>query len=177
MNKKRTICLWIVNVIYYIGALIGIAILSVKKAIFFGMAGLILMISIILLKRREPLSAEQEQLPRFELPGVFTANMELSSTNAVSELKILITKQEFIIGRAPDCDCMIDANISDQVSRHHARIRYDAGEGAYKVFPYKTKNGTRLNGKLLNPGQEYVIKRGDFLEIANIGFRVESAYH
>ncbi len=70
-----------------------------------------------------------------------------------------IDKKEYIIGRANECDFVIDGK---EVSRRHARIYY--GNGKYKIEDLNSTNGTFVNNKKIT---ETELKHGDEINIGN----------
>jgi hypothetical protein len=67
---------------------------------------------------------------------------------------------EHLIGRGPQCALRLSANY---VSSQHALIRW-SGNG-WEVLDRGSRNGTRLNGALLEPGRAYRLLKG-----ANLSF-------
>jgi class 3 adenylate cyclase len=57
-----------------------------------------------------------------------------------------------------------------EVSGNHAEIRLNAD--GWCIRDLGSTNGTRLNGDWLAPGQEYVLKNGDVIKIAQIDLQV-----
>lgn len=57
-----------------------------------------------------------------------------------------------------------------EVSGNHAEIR-QAAEG-WAIRDLGSTNGTRLNGDWITPGQEYVLKNGDVIKIAQVDLQV-----
>lgn len=53
-----------------------------------------------------------------------------------------------------------------EVSSHHAELR--PGDGGWTLRDMGSTNGTRLNGTWLAAGQEYLLKNGDHIKIAQI---------
>jgi len=70
-----------------------------------------------------------------------------------------LEEKEIIVGRSIDCDIVLPDR---QVSRHHARIRWD-GEG-YIVEDMGSKNGTFVNGQELTEPRR--LEDGDEIQIA-----------
>lgn len=68
-------------------------------------------------------------------------------------------KSELLIGRDSDCHIVIPMR---QVSRHHTRV-YSGDEGAV-VEDLGSKNGTYINGKLVN--EPSLLEEGDELQIS-----------
>ncbi len=57
---------------------------------------------------------------------------------------------------------------SAAVSRIHARMLWD-GE-TYRIEDQNSRNGTRLNGEILQSGELYVLRDGDLVEFADLKF-------
>lgn len=70
-----------------------------------------------------------------------------------------LSRDEFLIGRAPECDVVV---ADRQVSRHHARLcRTDKG---YVLEDLKSKNGTHLNGSEIEG--PVILQDGDVIQVA-----------
>jgi hypothetical protein len=52
------------------------------------------------------------------------------------------------------------------VSRQHVRINY--GDDGYRVEDLNSVNGTWLNGNRLESGQDYLLRRGDHLQLGEL---------
>ena len=72
----------------------------------------------------------------------------------------VLGSEAVVIGRDADCEIAIPDR---QVSRHHARIRCQAG--GYWLEDLKSKNGTHLNGERLT-GSPVRLEDGDLIQIA-----------
>ncbi|MGB9720623.1 MAG: diguanylate cyclase [bacterium] len=70
-----------------------------------------------------------------------------------------IEKKEYIIGRANDCDFVIDGT---EVSRRHARLYYE--DGKFKIEDLDSTNGTFINGKKIVAAE---LKHRDEINIGN----------
>ena len=70
---------------------------------------------------------------------------------------------ETTLGRHPDCTIVIDAGA---VSRFHAKVI--AGNGGHQVADAGSRNGTFLNGELLE--QPTPLKHGDVIRISEVEF-------
>ena len=68
-------------------------------------------------------------------------------------------KSELLLGRDPDCDIVIPMR---QVSRHHARIFQ--GEGGVLAEDLDSKNGTYINGHLIN--DVVTLEEGDEIQVS-----------
>lgn len=87
---------------------------------------------------------------------------------------IVPVEPELIIGRRcaedPDDDVTIDltgfgaADLG--VSRRHASVLIEAGD--VFLIDMTSMNGTRLNGKVVKPGQPYRLRDGDEIEFARL---------
>lgn len=62
-----------------------------------------------------------------------------------------------------------------EVSGRHAELR--SGEHGWSVCDLGSTNGTRLNGQWLTPGQEYLLKNGDHIKVAQIDLVVNLPDH
>ncbi len=78
---------------------------------------------------------------------------------------IEIKGDEFLIGRAPDCDLVLDPQ---GVSRHHARIY--RGENRFYIEDLRSRNKTRVNDEEIQPGQDHLFRPGDRLNICDVEF-------
>ena len=79
--------------------------------------------------------------------------IELSSNN-------LLTK-EFLIGRLPSCDFVLP---NTNVSRQHAKIIFQSGR--YHFIDLGSSGGSWLNQTQLKSNQQYPLKSGDVLRVA-----------
>lgn len=80
--------------------------------------------------------------------------------------RVVVTKSPFTIGRAEDCD----ANISDfRVSRLHARLEKDDGDGAYYLSDAGSRHGTFLNGE---PAKRSRVANNDEITLGVSGLRL-----
>jgi pSer/pThr/pTyr-binding forkhead associated (FHA) protein len=79
--------------------------------------------------------------------------------------EILVTKEEFVIGRGRDCDLQIN---EAEISRHHCMLR---GRGEqYTLVDLGSSNGTFLNGHRLI--SQATLQEGDELRFGKHRFRV-----
>ncbi len=86
----------------------------------------------------------------------------LSGDREGGQRSILPEEFPIIIGKAADCDGMID---SDTVSRHHARI--DKKKGGCYLTDLGSTNGTCLNGTRLEPHRPELLNPGDEILFAD----------
>ncbi|MFP3853560.1 MAG: FHA domain-containing protein [Anaerolineales bacterium] len=83
----------------------------------------------------------------------------ISQTGELRGKRWLLSGNEVVMGRAPDCDIVIPDR---QVSRHHARlVRRD---GAYFLEDLGSKNGTHLNGVPIEEPE--LLQDGDVIQVA-----------
>lgn len=71
------------------------------------------------------------------------------------------------VGRGSDCDLCL---ASEQVSRHHAVIRWDGYQAT--ILDLGSTNGTHLNGRRLDPHQPTPLSVGDRLELGGVEGRL-----
>jgi hypothetical protein len=69
-------------------------------------------------------------------------------TQAVS-IRVLVDGSDLILGRAPECDCVL---AHDSVSRRHARIRQIEGD-RWTIEDLGSKNGIRVDGNRVDSAQ------------------------
>ncbi|HMJ11801.1 MAG TPA: FHA domain-containing protein [Polyangiaceae bacterium] len=76
-----------------------------------------------------------------------------------------------LIGRAPECDLIIEDPLA---SRHHARITCDIGEALFEDLG--SRNGSRINGELV--AEPRLLEHGDRIQIGSreLIFQKESAF-
>lgn len=80
----------------------------------------------------------------------------------VATLPPLTENDAFVIGRAPDCDVIID---EDTVSKHHARITWSRGRASLEDLG--SSNGTFLNTVRLRKAQQ--LADNDLLGLGSAG--------
>lgn len=71
------------------------------------------------------------------------------------------------VGRAPDCDLVID---DPSVSKHHATLSWDGKNRRVLIEDQKSSNGTHLNGEKLN--MKMGVKDGDTISFGDARFCV-----
>jgi pSer/pThr/pTyr-binding forkhead associated (FHA) protein len=79
--------------------------------------------------------------------------------------EILVGKDQFLIGRGPDCDLRLHG---DTVSRHHCIIRQEADEAA--LVDLGSSNGTFVNGTRVR--SQAALTSGDVLKVGDFSFVV-----
>ncbi len=127
------------------------------------------------------LSLEQESIEKDEQADA-ESNMQQTTVLATSQnynnpvpyvirIKtnelVPILKKEFLIGKSADCDFTIEGN--RKVSRKHAILRISNGE-CY-IRDNDSTNHTFINGKLLQPGVEIILKNDDYIRLGDEEFR------
>jgi pSer/pThr/pTyr-binding forkhead associated (FHA) protein len=80
--------------------------------------------------------------------------------------EIAITKDEFLIGRAADCDLRLRISA---VSRHHCLLRIRPGEAS--LADLGSANGTFVNGQRVR--SQVSLHHGDKVGIGDVTFIVE----
>lgn len=84
-------------------------------------------------------------------------------TNAL----IPIEKTEFLVGKTSECDYQINDN--RKISRIHCTFRISNGE-CYIRDEYST-NHTYVNGKMIQPGFDVMLKNDDYIRMADEEFK------
>lgn len=87
------------------------------------------------------------------------------AANPAERREIPITKDEFLIGRGPDCDLQLGVSA---VSRHHCLVRVRGGEA--QLVDLGSSNGTFLNGQRVR--SQAVLHNGDELTVGPFHFDV-----
>jgi pSer/pThr/pTyr-binding forkhead associated (FHA) protein len=93
---------------------------------------------------------------------------KLIESAAAKRREIAITKEEFLIGRGPDCDLRLG---SSAVSRHHCLMRVRGQE--VTVTDLGSSNGTFLNGKRVRSSAP--LHSGDELRCGSFTFVLQLA--
>jgi pSer/pThr/pTyr-binding forkhead associated (FHA) protein len=78
---------------------------------------------------------------------------------------IAITKDKFLIGRSDECHLRPK---SESVSRRHCAIVKK--EGRVLLIDLKSRNGTIVNDKKLDPSRAKVLKDGDKIKVGKLAF-------
>lgn len=86
-----------------------------------------------------------------------------SLTGASYGKRTELDKNRIVLGRHPECDLIIEAGA---VSRQHARI--DQVDGGFELHDLKSRNGTFLNGQLIDKPTR--LSDGDLIRICDIEF-------
>ncbi len=95
--------------------------------------------------------------------------MKLVTMDGSSRVEVVITKDDFTIGKKAD---IVDGVVSfnKMISRSHCKITRNGAQ--YMVTDLNSVNGTYVNGVRLQPNRPYPIKGGDVLGLANSSFQV-----
>lgn len=96
-------------------------------------------------------------------------NMKLVAMNSSAPFEIMITKDEFILGRKQE---LVDGVISfnKYIGRSHCKIiQY---ENRYVIIDLDSTNGTYVNRVRLQSNQQCPIENGDLISLANSEFQV-----
>lgn len=95
--------------------------------------------------------------------------LRIIAMNAPSKFELLMTKDDFVIGRN---SAMADGVISfnKMIGRAHCKITR-AGE-QFTIIDLKSSNGTFVNSARLQPHCPHVIHHGDIIRLANSDFQV-----
>ena len=80
--------------------------------------------------------------------------------------EIPVEKEEFLIGRAPDCDLRLPLAA---VSRHHCMLRVAADE--VTLVDLGSSNGTYLNGQRVR--SQATLRSGDEMQVENFFWMVD----
>lgn len=105
------------------------------------------------------------------LDSIFIPSIVITGLNISNKIETIITKEEFIIGKNPECcDFVIDFNKA--ISNKHCCII--CKDGINYLTDLKSTNGTFLNGVRIGANEEKQIKVGDKFKLANIEFIVKS---
>ncbi|MEA5598415.1 FHA domain-containing protein, partial [Rivularia sp. UHCC 0363] len=75
---------------------------------------------------------------------------------------------ECIIGRSPDSDVVLD---SQDVSRHHGKFFCHSGN--YYFSDLGSRNGTIINGKLVEKNHSQILKDGDVIRIGDFALMLQ----
>ena len=98
-----------------------------------------------------------------------SGSLRITAMNAPTRVEIVVTKDEFVIGKKPElCDGVIDFN--KMISRSHCRINKKGSQ--YTITDLQSANGTYVNKVRLQPNQPHPINNGDVIRLANSDFQV-----
>ncbi len=89
--------------------------------------------------------------------------------NTQEHFTVMSTFPSTILGRSTtDANIVVGGN--GLIGRQHARINYQ--EGCFYITDLNSKNKTYLNDVCLQPNARYVLKKGDYITLANEVFAV-----
>lgn len=92
--------------------------------------------------------------------------LHLRVANGAQEGKLIAVKHaKFLIGRSDDCHLRPK---SESISRRHCAIVHK--EGKVLLIDLKSRNGTEVNGKKLDPARAKILKDGDHIKIGKLEF-------
>ncbi len=92
--------------------------------------------------------------------------LHLRVANGAHEGKLIAVKHDkFLIGRSDDCHLRPK---SESISRRHCAIIHKGGK--ILLVDLKSRNGTEVNGKKLDPSRAKILKDGDHLKIGKLEF-------
>ncbi|MFO0904864.1 MAG: SpoIIE family protein phosphatase [Pirellulales bacterium] len=83
--------------------------------------------------------------------------------------KIELQGREWVMGRLPDCQIVINVGA---VSRQHAKVTADKGD--FFVEDLNSRNKTFVNGRVLNDGEKHRLLDGDVVKICDIEYLFKS---
>ena len=72
-----------------------------------------------------------------------------------------------MLGRLDECDLVV---ADETISSKHAAFQQDKESGAYQVKDLSSKNGSKVNGKPLDPAQSIDLANGDNLLFGDVAF-------
>lgn len=101
--------------------------------------------------------------------AVNMGTMKIVALNVPTRVEILITKDEFIIGKKAE---IVDGVVSfnKMISRSHCKIIKSSN--GFFVIDLQSANGTYVNRVKLQPNQAHEIINGDIIRLANSDFQV-----
>lgn len=95
--------------------------------------------------------------------------VQLKVANGSQEGKLIKVKHDkFLIGRSDDCHLRPK---SESISRRHCAIVHKKGK--VLLLDLKSRNGTEVNGKKLDPSKAKILKHDDHIKIGKLEFVVQ----
>ena len=92
--------------------------------------------------------------------------MQLRVANGAHKGKLIAVKHDkFLIGRSDDCHLRPK---SESISRRHCAIVHKKGK--ILLIDLKSRNGTEVNGKKLDPTKAKILKNDDHIKIGKLEF-------
>ncbi|MFP4600570.1 MAG: FHA domain-containing protein [Persicimonas sp.] len=113
-------------------------------------------------RKTQPLKKDKRDEGTQVLPAMPAKLVVISSNFAGQEFPL--NRKEMIIGRAEDCDIIIDHRA---VSQKHAKVIREAGN-EYQIVDLNSRNGVTIGGEKYRAVH---IKRGDVIELGHVKFR------
>lgn len=95
--------------------------------------------------------------------------IKLVAMNAPTRIEIVVTKNEFTIGKKAE---LVDGVVSfnRMISRSHCKVTKNGTQ--YFITDLQSANGTFVNHVRVQPNQPHPIKGGDIIRLANSDFQV-----
>ena len=116
------------------------------------------------------------ELAKYKLPPI-PKNLVSLFVIKTGNIFPLVNKYEFSLGRnsrgqviIPDIDLTSCGAYIDGVSRLHAEIK--VSDEAVYIKDLNSTNGTRVNGTIIVPPQEYPLNNGDLIALGKLKIRV-----
>lgn len=116
----------------------------------------------------EKRKSEEKKQNQSEITVAKKQQMVLTAVNSPESIQIVVSKDEFRIGKSPDADGTVSFN--KYIGRLHCVIKHN--DSGFSAIDLNSKNGTFINGSRLTSQQPYRLKAGDILRLANTDFRV-----
>lgn len=145
-----------------------------------GMGFVVLLVLLGLLIRVMRIKQPAEPLPvslppKPAVPADNRVYGELAIVDGLSSAgRILVTRQEFSIGRGLDNNDY-ELNLPG-ISRQHVRLRLDANDNRMYITDLASANGTLVNGKSLNPNEPHPLYNGDEITLSHVILRWKSLH-
>ncbi|MBR6524531.1 MAG: FHA domain-containing protein [Clostridia bacterium] len=163
----------VLGVLMVFSVLIGLFISSLLGGIGLFFYLLMLVVGAVWLYRKgffQYLIRKKEAAPEPDAPEllpVFDVRIKLQSVNLAKRVEVTIRAREQIIG-ADEKSCLAPLPFRG-VSRRHCKITCVErhGNASYYITDLGSKNGTELNGVLLQPDRQYPVYPGDQIVLAH----------
>jgi hypothetical protein len=106
----------------------------------------------------------QPETPQPETPS---SSCLVGQSDRFAGRRLELASPSLLLGRGDDCDLVVD---DPQVSRHHARLTWQAG--SWFVEDLGSTNGTRVNSMSVT-GQRHLLNPGGLLSLGGVIFKLE----